>query len=214
MHLDPPFLIAILIGLSVHECAHAYVAYLLGDPTAKYDGRLTLNPIAHIDPMGAIFFLFAGFGWGKPVPVNPRYFNYPRRDNALVSIAGPISNLLLALLAFVILRSLDLFSALSDTGTFVQGGVAGFFVQVLVSMLFVNLGLMAFNLLPVSPLDGSKILQSFIPLQFEDLYEQYLQYGPYLLLLLLIIDRVSAFSFLSWWIETITSPILRVMGIG
>ena len=165
VHLDPPFLIAILIGLSVHECAHAYVANLLGDPTAKYDGRLTLNPIAHIDPFGAIFFLIAGFGWGKPVPVNPRYFNNPRRDGALVSIAGPVSNLLLALLAFVILRSFDLFSALSDTGAFAaHGGAVGFLTQVLVSLLFVNLGLMAFNLLPVAPLDGSKILQSFIPL--------------------------------------------------
>src|SRR3989338_4296139 len=92
--LRPSFIIALLIALSVHEWAHALVAHRLGDPTAKEQGRLTLNPIAHLDLMGTILFFLVGFGWGKPVPIDPRYFKHWKRDTALVSIAGPVSNLI------------------------------------------------------------------------------------------------------------------------
>ena len=214
MRLDPPFIIAVLVGLTFHECAHAWVAYKLGDPTAKYDDRITLNPIAHIDLLGAIFFLIAGFGWGKPVPVNPRYFDHPRRDSALVSLAGPLSNLIVAIIAGILLRIVVPGGSIAALHAAALSGPSAFLVQVLMTILFVNLSLMAFNLLPIAPLDGSKVLQAFVPLRFEDAYEQYLQYGMYVLFGLLILERVMNVSILSWWIESIVGPILQLMGIG
>ena len=106
--LNPIFILSILIALTVHEWAHAFVANRLGDPTAREMGRLTLNPIVHLDPMGTILFLLVGFGWGKPVPVNERYFHHPKRDTALVAAAGPVSNLVLAFIAFIALSLLRL----------------------------------------------------------------------------------------------------------
>src|SRR4051812_8481457 len=104
--LQPPFLIAILFALSFHEAAHAWMALRLGDATAKLAGRLTLNPLAHLDPLGTILFVIVGFGWGKPVPVNPYYFRQPKRDNALVALAGPVSNLILAAVSFILLLAI------------------------------------------------------------------------------------------------------------
>ena len=101
--LTPTFIISVLIALSVHEWAHGFTAHRLGDPTAKVEGRLTLNPLAHLDPIGTAMFLIVGFGWGKPVPVDPRYFKHYKRDTSLVALAGPASNLVLALLAFLVL---------------------------------------------------------------------------------------------------------------
>jgi Zn-dependent protease len=214
--LHPSYIIAILIALSVHEWAHAFVASRLGDPTGKYEGRLTLNPVAHIDPLGALLFLTVGFGWGKPVPVNPRYFKNIRRDTALVSLAGPFSNLVVAFIAFFGLKLL----APHVDGTSGQGllqfsasagGGMGFLMSILADSLFLNLGLMAFNLLPIAPLDGSKVLGSLIPLRYEDDYDRFMQYGPYLLLALLIMERAVNFPLLETWIYGIIDPILRVM---
>src|SRR4051794_28802693 len=101
--LNPAYIIAILFALSFHEAAHAWMANKLGDSTAKIEGRLTLNPLAHLDPIGTLLFIAVGFGWGKPVPVNPYYFRNPKRDSALTALAGPVSNLILAAVSFILL---------------------------------------------------------------------------------------------------------------
>ncbi len=141
------FLVAILGAISIHEFAHAFTANLYGDNTPKLMGRLTLNPFAHLDLWGTIFLLLAGFGWGKPVIVNPQNFKNPRLDNLTVSLAGPISNLILAVILGLILRFFNLPAFLSS---------------LLEILIFFNLVLMIFNLIPIPPLDGSKILSLFV----------------------------------------------------
>ncbi|MBI2589999.1 site-2 protease family protein [Candidatus Berkelbacteria bacterium] len=163
------FCLALLSGITVHECAHAYVADRLGDPTARNQGRVTLNPLAHLDPLGTVFLFFFGFGWGKPVPVNPQYFTRPALDEFLVAIAGPASNLLLASLIALVYRSGVI--PISDLAT------------VGILMIQLNLFLMLFNLLPVPPLDGSKFLRAFLG---EPIYRM-LETSSFLLIILLLI---------------------------
>ncbi len=214
--LNPSFIIAILVSLSVHEWAHGYAASLLGDPTARVQGRLTLNPIAHLDPMGALMFFLVGFGWAKPVPVNPYYFKHPRRDMALVALAGPASNLLLGTLCFFSLLLVvrpDLSSpfALLDAGQ--NGSVTmRVLIQILGSGVFLNFGLMAFNLLPVAPLDGSNILQLFIPPRWEDQYARIMQRGPVILLFLILLGAFTSVSPLSVWVFGIMDFVLQMLG--
>ena len=213
--LNPIFILSILIALTVHEWAHAFVANRLGDPTAREMGRLTLNPIVHLDPMGTILFLLVGFGWGKPVPVNERYFHHPKRDTALVAAAGPVSNLVLAFIAFIALSLLGLSVEGDSILSFLfqpsgENTLTTFFTQFFLSSVFVNLGLMAFNLLPIAPLDGSKVLHMFIPLRYENTYEDLMRWGPYILLFLLIAERFVHVSILSAWIETIMMFVLTV----
>ena len=210
-----PFIIAILIALSVHEFSHGFVARRLGDPTAEAEGRLTLNPLAHLDPLGTLMLLFVGFGWGKPVPVNPLYFRHPKRDTALVSLAGPMSNLLLAWIGFgglLLLGSSQL--SPSIMGIIRAGSTGGIFLmieQILRDTIFINLALMAFNLLPIAPLDGSKILHMFIPLHHEDAYVEFMRRGPYILLFLLIADHLLNVPILFGWIMGIVGPIVALM---
>lgn len=211
--LNPIFILSILIALSVHEWAHAVAADRLGDSTARESGRLTFNPISHLDPIGTILFLTVGFGWGKPVPVDHRYFRHPKRDMAITAIAGPLSNLILAFLAFLGLRFTgaafepdSLFQLFSGFG----GVFQNFLSQFLLSSVFVNLGLMAFNLLPIAPLDGSKALQMFIPYRYEEQYEDFMRFGPYFLLFLLVVERFMQFSILSSWIGGIMEGVLRI----
>ncbi|OGJ56285.1 hypothetical protein A3D88_01340 [Candidatus Peribacteria bacterium RIFCSPHIGHO2_02_FULL_52_16] len=211
--LNPTFIISILIALSVHEWAHAMMAYRLGDYTAKEQGRLTLNPISHLDLLGTILFLTVGFGWGKPVPINERNFQHPRRDIALTAVAGPASNLVLALAAYISLTILS--ASLPTQSVFALLDIASggsplqiFFVQLLASSLFINLGLMAFNLLPIAPLDGSKVLQSFVSYRYERQFDEFMRVGPYILLFLLLGEQLFGFPFLSGWITTIMSGVL------
>ena len=213
--LDPVFIIAILAALAVHECAHAFAAFRLGDPTAKEEGRLTLNPVAHLDPMGVILFLLVGFGWGKPVPVDPRYFRHPKRDNALVALAGPAGNLLLALAAFAILLALGQGEALAGTGN-ASGSpvIIRLLRDLLTSIVFINLVLMAFNLLPVAPLDGSKILDLWIPPRHQRQYAAFMERGPMILLALIVLGYAFNLPILSLWIRLVTAPILRLMGVA
>jgi Zn-dependent protease len=211
--LNAPFVIAILIALTVHEAAHALVANWLGDSTAKDEGRLTLNPVAHLDPLGTLMFLLVHFGWGKPVPVDPRNFRHPRRDSALVALAGPVSNLLMAVLAFFLLlwiapemiRGSDALVAVQNSA------LSGFAKDVLADALFLNLGLMAFNLLPIAPLDGSKVLQAFIPARMEYEYEKLMNYGPYILLGILILERMFNIPILTGWILFFVNGVLNVL---
>ena len=202
-HLTPPFIIAMLIALTVHEWAHGYTAYLLGDSTAKYEGRLTLNPLAHLDLLGTLLFLTVGFGWAKPVPIDPRAFRHPKRDTTLTALAGPASNLILAFLTVGIVAGASLFGFSVESSRFGM--------ELFQSMLFLNLGLMAFNLLPIAPLDGSKILAMFIPMKHEEVYERFLARGPMILLGLLIAERVLQIPLIIGWVSLVTAPVLRVM---
>ena len=139
-----------LICITLHELSHGYVAWRLGDPTAKNAGRLTLNPIRHIDPMGLLMMLVFHFGWAKPVPVNMAYFRRPRRDMALTALAGPAANLLIAIV-FLFLYGL-LYIPLSGAAHM------GWLLETVELTAYISLALMVFNILPISPLDGSKVL--------------------------------------------------------
>lgn len=150
--------VAVLLAISVHEMCHGFAAYFLGDKTAKYMGRLSLNPLRHIDPIGALCLLLFGFGWAKPVMVNSAYFKKPKRDMALTALAGPVSNFLLAFVALLIFKLLTLTPLFYSTSRLAELIVV--FLTTLVSM---NIGLGVFNLLPIPPLDGSKIFLSLLP---------------------------------------------------
>lgn len=187
--------IMLLVGLPVHEFSHALAAYRLGDGTAKLFGRLTLNPIAHFDPVGgtllALTFIGSaaaggalGFGWAKPTPVNPLNLEGGRRGEALVAAAGPISNLALAVVGALPLRLLVHSPTLLDQ----LGGVSGLPVQVLFLFVQINLLLMVFNLIPIPPLDGSKVLFAFLDRRTEYQVRPFLeQYGFFILIALLFL---------------------------
>jgi Zn-dependent protease len=162
------FIIALLVAITIHEYAHAWAANFYGDPTAKLMGRLSLNPLVHLDVIGTIFLLLAGFGWGKPVIVNPHNFKNPKLDNLTVSLAGPMSNLILAIIFGLIYRLFNLPNILE----------VFFFL-----IIFFNLVLMIFNLIPIPPLDGSKILAIFTS---EETYLLLQQIGIPLLFIIII----------------------------
>lgn len=142
------FIIALVTAISIHESAHAWVAWRLGDPTAKNAGRISLNPLVHLDLVGTLFLLLAGFGWGKPVPVNPSNFKNPKLDEFKVALAGPISNFIFAAILAIIVRFIPL------------GNIVN---EIFLATIQFNIILMFFNLLPVPPLDGSSILQIILP---------------------------------------------------
>jgi Zn-dependent protease len=214
---NPPFIIAVLIAISVHESAHAWMAWKLGDSTAAVEGRITLNPLAHLDPLGALMFLFVGFGWAKPVPVNPFVFRRRKLDNALVAFAGPASNLLLGILCFAALTLLlrGHATSLSPRGLLEVGRnmniVSLILAQVLASSVFVNFGLMAFNLLPIAPLDGSHILQMFIPYEYEERYESFMRMGPMVLLGLIVAESIVNVPMISAWVYGIMAAVLQTL---
>ena len=160
--------IVLFTAITVHECAHGFVAYKLGDPTAKYSGRLTLNPIAHLDIWGALCMLLCGFGWAKPVPINPMYFRDRKRDSAICALAGPVSNVLLALIGVLLAALFDSFVMFRHYN-FMTGFVSQFFRQ----LISVNIGFAVFNLIPFPPLDGSKVLGAFLP---DEKYNKLLMY--------------------------------------
>ncbi len=175
----------ILIALTVHEMSHGYIAYKLGDPTARNMGRLTLNPLKHLDPIGALCMLLAGFGWAKPVPINTRYFKKPKRDMALSALAGPVSNLILALIGVLIKAIIiKVFISVYPVSEFAFNvfRVAVAFFEIF-SLL--NIGLAVFNLIPCPPLDGSRIFYSFLsPKYYFGVmkYERYISIGILVLL--------------------------------
>ncbi len=167
-------LIIIFMILPIHEFAHAWSAYKLGDNTAMYKGRLTMNPLAHIDPIGAICLLFTGYGWAKPVPINPLKFKHYRRDIALTAMAGPLSNLIVAFVGTIGLQTVV---AMNDSYEIRDGIIyyivgtndtpAYYAILLLYFVVVVNIGLAVFNLIPVPPLDGSRILSYFTPAKYD-----------------------------------------------
>ena len=166
----------LLIVITVHEFAHARMAYFFGDATAKMQGRMNLNPINHLDPIGSLMILLVGFGWAKPVPINPYNFTQYRRGLRWVSFAGPLSNLIMGLVCYI------LFAYLVEWGSMVSGSL---FVRFMTELIRINVLLALFNLIPIPPLDGSKILMSFLPNRFLPVYNQLERYAPILLLLLI-----------------------------
>ncbi len=150
--------VAVLLAISVHEMSHGIGAYLLGDKTAKSMGRLSLNPLRHLDPVGSLCLLLFGFGWAKPVMVNPGYFKKPKRDMALTALSGPLSNFIMAFLGLLIFKLLAM-AHLLPYGHFWAEIVAKF----LRTFVMLNIGLGVFNLIPIPPLDGSKIFLPFLP---------------------------------------------------
>jgi Zn-dependent protease len=155
-------LFIIFFILPLHECAHGWVAYKLGDNTARYNGRLTLNPITSIDPIGALFLLLFGFGWAKPVPVDTRYFKNPKRDMAITALAGPVSNLLASFVGALIYIGILIAT---------RGARPDFVDKFFGAYISINVSLAVFNLIPLPPLDGSKILGAF--LSNKTLYNYY-----------------------------------------
>ncbi|ATW24087.1 site-2 protease family protein [Candidatus Formimonas warabiya] len=185
---------AILIGITFHEFAHGFVAYRLGDPTPKDQGRLTLNPVAHLDPLGTLLLLFAHFGWAKPVQVNPYYFEGDkRRGMMIVSLAGPFMNVVLAYLGALLLGL-----ALRQTIP-----INDIMLKFLSDLVQINLILAAFNLIPVPPLDGSKILAGILPRESANFIYRMEQYGP-LILMLLIVTGLS---------QNIFGPIVKFLAM-
>ena len=160
--------IVLFTAITIHEFSHGFVAYKLGDPTAKYSGRLTLNPIAHLDIWGAVCMVLFGFGWAKPVPINPMYFRNRKRDSAICAVAGPVSNILLALVSIMILALLDSYVFVLANNFFIS-----FIRSIFLQLVYVNIGFAVFNLIPFPPLDGSKILGAFLP---DDKYNKLLMY--------------------------------------
>ncbi len=180
---------ALLISLSIHELAHSFVAYKLGDKSQKLQGRLTLDPFAHIDWFGFISIALIGIGWGKPVIVNDSNFKNRSRDNMLVSFAGPFSNLLMAILVTVVLKILLITSVLSKGST----GVAGIVLNMLILTIQFNVIFAVFNMLPIPPFDGSKVLMYFIPAKYHDVIYRI---EPYSFLIILALFFTGAFSYI------------------
>ena len=171
--------VALVVAATIHEFAHAYVADRLGDPTPRAQGRLTLNPLAHLDPLGSILILLAGFGWAKPVQINPMHFRDWRRDTIIVAAAGPLANitLLFALGVPYKLGLLDFGGSTAD--------------RLLVTVIQINAMLAVFNLIPVPPLDGSKILMGLLPPAQAVSYARLQPYGVFILLLLVMTNVLS-----------------------
>jgi len=168
---------AVLLALAIHEYAHAAAAVRLGDPGPKFDGRLTLNPLAHLDPVGTLMLFFFSFGWAKPVMVNPARFKNPRRDMMRVALAGPLSNIALA---FALARLAPFILNIVPPGAL---RATWMFLQVSVQL---NIWLAVFNMLPLPPLDGSKVLMGILPRRYAYRYARLESYGTVILLLLVV----------------------------
>ncbi len=184
--------VALIIAITIHEFAHAYAADRLGDPTPRLQGRLTLNPLAHLDPIGSLMLLIAHFGWGKPVVFDPFNLRNPRRDSAIISIAGPASNFALAIICSVILHIAQLIPA----APIVQVLIIAFLQPVII----LNISLGIFNLVPIHPLDGFKIVEGILPPEYAKQWHDLEPYGMIFLL------------FLAFPILGAVSPISRVIG--
>lgn len=198
--------LALLVAITIHEFSHAWASDRLGDPTARLMGRLTLNPLAHLDPLGTLFLLFARFGWGKPVPFDPFNLKNPRRDAALISLAGPGSNLMTAIILSFILKIIPGLPFSLTAYLLIQ--------TLLVPLIIMSVSLGIFNLLPISPLDGFKIVAGFLPKNLASQWEELENYG--LLFLLLMLFPMAGGSLLTNIMNPILNFILTLLlpGLG
>lgn len=207
--LDPAVQIilipVIVFALSFHEFSHGWMAHRYGDPTAKNAGRLTLNPMAHLDIFGSLALYLMGFGWAKPVPVDPRYLANPKRDMMWIALAGPVSNLIVALTSGILL------SILLRMGLI--GGQSAL-TMVLIMSLQINLVLAIFNFIPIPPLDGSRILGGLIPYKYQNELAKFEYYGPRILMGLIILSMFTRFNIFSVIISPIMTIFLKLFTFG
>lgn len=184
----------LVAAISVHEFFHAFAADKLGDPTPRISGRLTIHPLAHLDPLGTFLIFFAGFGWGKPVPFDPFNLRNPKKDSAIISFAGPLSNLLMAVLSSILLRLLIVLPSFN---------LYLLFSEILRTFIHFNLILCFFNLIPVHPLDGFKVVAGLMPKKY---YDDWLSLAPYgIIFLILLIFPFYGSSPISYFISPIVS---------
>ncbi len=193
----------VIIAMTFHEFAHAWVADRLGDDTPRRQGRLTLNPFKHMEPIGMLMLLFAGFGWGRPVEINPNNFNRTitiRKGNALVALAGPVMNLILALIFSIIYALILAFGGIA----FINSQVGGIITDIIMYTIFMNVGLGVFNLIPLPPLDGSKVLVAILPTNARSWFESH--------------ERILYLVFIIIWITPIASliisPVIKLINTG
>lgn len=201
-----PRLLTLVVALTVHEFAHAWMAQRLGDETPRLSGRLTLNPLAHLDPIGSLMLILAGFGWARPVPVNG--YALQRRTPAgvmLVSAAGPFSNLLLAIVAALPLRA----GLLKLSSLQTPLGVWG--VRFLQEFIFINLMLLFFNLIPLAPLDGEKIAEYLLPPRGQDVLYRLRPYGPVLLLALIVLGSFGGLNLLRLLVHAPAAKVFNLL---
>jgi len=206
---NPDYIIALTIlyltSFPIHEWAHAWAAYQLGDDTAAIQGRLTINPLAHLDPLGALSMVFFGYGWGKPVPVSPyRLRGNMRASEALVAAAGPFSNLVLAMLGAIPFR-------LGWLSVYSVGNSAISLTNILLQFTAINLSLMVFNLIPIPPLDGSRVLRWLLPYQWAHTMDRIEQLGGAGLMMLLFL--LSRFGILSLIMGPVMFFMFRALGV-
>lgn len=190
-------IVALLVAITVHEFSHALAAYQQGDPTSKYLGRLSLNPLKHLDTVGTIMLLLVGFGWGKPVPVNPAALGrHALRRMALIAFAGPLSNIVVAALIGLIFKQGLIEWPLSTGGQLVGSPTEAFLGQFLTIVLFFNLVLAVFNLIPLAPLDGSKVLLGILPRDMALTVHRFERWGPTVLFAIIAVDWFTDISIL------------------
>lgn len=185
-------LLSLVFAVSFHEFAHALVADKLGDNTPRLFGRLTLNPLAHLDPLGTLMILVSGFGWGKPTPINPLNMENPLRDSALVSLAGPASNILMALILSIPFK------------------IGLFWAPILIPAIILNVSLAVFNLIPIYPLDGFKIVSGVLPNDLAFAWQKTAQYG-FILILVLVFLPLGNFSLLYLFVQPLSQTILKII---
>lgn len=196
------FIPGFVLGLTLHEFSHAFTAFRLGDPTARNMGRLTLNPLAHLDLLGSIMLLVVGFGWAKPVPVDASHFRSPRAGMAAVAFAGPLSNILLAALIGFLFR-LSFAEA--------SGALPEVWVKIIVYAVWINIILALFNMIPVPPLDGSRILRSVVPDAWQAGYSNFEKFGPMVLFALLLVANLTGISIFGRIINPAAQPLVRLI---
>ncbi|HEY5601142.1 MAG TPA: site-2 protease family protein [Patescibacteria group bacterium] len=198
------FAVGVIIAITVHEFAHAASAEKLGDPTAKVHNRVSLNPLNHLDPIGTLLIFLVGFGWGKPTPFDPYNLKNPKKDSAIISLAGPASNLILAVL----------FTIPFWIGAILQNSFLTSFSELLSPIVRINIILAIFNLIPIHPLDGFKILGGFLPREWYNDWMATERYGIILLIALLFIPIAGGSSLLSQIIGPVVGQILNLLYLG